>query len=252
VLLVWVVAEQLGYQARYLANDLRDRTADEVHPAAAQRGRLPGGLARRHVRVLWASVLGRLAVALGLALLLDGPAREAALGFLLGLVVVTAAYEAGRDRVRRQAVAPGTSAALGLALPVVASVPLGYGLRVAAGHHAATVDGWEVEGVLLVLTVLLLQTACVLLAWTLEGTAFLGSFPLARRYDVSLQRLAHVGLLLVHAGALHRAATAVPARELRVEGEPTRVVVARDRPAATALVRWSGTRPQPPRSRRPF
>ncbi len=231
VLAVWVVAEHLGYQARYLANDLRDRAADEAHPARAQRRRLPGGLTRRHVGVLWGSVAARLLLALAIALLLDGAAREAALGFLAGLLLITVAYEGGRDRVRRARVAPGGPGALGLALPVLVAVPLGYGLRVGAGYHAAAADGLDAVGVLLVGTVLLLQTACVLLAWTLEGTAFLGSFPRADRYDASLQRLAHIGVLLVHAGGLARGAVPVAAHELAPQGSPTRTVVARDRPA---------------------
>jgi hypothetical protein len=231
VLAVWVVAEHLGYQARYLANDLRDRAADEAHPARAQRRRLPGGLTRTHVGLLWASVAARLVLALAVALLLDGAAGEAALGFLAGLLVITLAYELGRDRVRRATVAPGGAGALGLALPVLTAVPLGYGLRVGAGYHSAAADGLDAVGVLLVGTVLLLQTACVLLAWTLEGTAFLGSFPAADRYDAALQRLAHIGVLLVHAGALDRGAVPVPADDLAPDGGPVRAVVARDRPA---------------------
>lgn len=230
VVVVWVVAEHLAYQARYLANDLRDRAADEAHPAAAQRRRLPGGLTRGQVRVLWGSVAFRVLLAVVVPLLvLTGPARTAALAFLAGLAVVTAVYEVGRDRVRRRAVRPGAPGALGLALPVLAGVPLGYGLRVGAGYHAAAADGLDGVGVLLVLTVLLLQTAGVLLAWTLEGTAFLDAFPRAHRYDPGLERLAHVGLLLVHAGALDRSAR--PRAGPSLGDAPTEVVVARDRPA---------------------
>lgn len=231
VLVVWVVAEQLAYQARYLANDLRDRVADEAHPAAAQRRRLPGGLSARQVRVLGGSVALRLVLAVALALLLlDGSARVAALGFVVGLALATAVYEVGRDRVRRHPVAPGAPGSLSLALPVLVSVPVGYGLRVWAGYHAVADDGLDGVGVLLVLTVLLLQTAGVLLAWTLEGTAFVDGFPHARRYDAGLDRLAHVGLLLVHAGALDRAAAATPPASAG-HLAPTGVVVARDRPA---------------------
>lgn len=230
VVVVWVVAEHLAYQARYLANDLRDRAADEAHPAAAQRRRLPGGLTRGQVRVLWGSVAFRVLLAVVVPLLvLTGPARTAALAFLAGLAVVTAVYEVGRDRVRHRTVRPGAPGAVGLALPVLASVPLGYGLRVGAGYHAAAADGLDGVGVLLVLTVLLLQTAGVLLAWTLEGTAFIDAFPHARRYDPGLERLAHVGLLLVHAGALDRSARA--GGDDAGVAAPTDVVVARDRPA---------------------
>ncbi len=225
IALVWVVAEHLAYQARYLVNDLRDRVADAGHPAQQRRRRLPAVLSGPQLALAWGSVGVRIVLAVLVGVLwLEGPPREAALGFLVGLAVITAVYEVGRDRVRRRAVDPGGRGALGLALPVLLAVPLGYGLRVGAGYHALAPSGPDLEGGVLVSAVLLLQTACVLLAWTLEGTAFLGGFPHAPTYDPGLRRRAHVGVLLVHAGALARDALPGP-----VDGAGS-AVVARDRP----------------------
>src|SRR4051794_815510 len=45
-LIVWAVLELLVYQARYQINDVRGFAADQQHPDAASRGRLPGPLER--------------------------------------------------------------------------------------------------------------------------------------------------------------------------------------------------------------
>ncbi|GAA2020232.1 hypothetical protein WDZ16_08555 [Pseudokineococcus marinus] len=229
LVVLWVVVEPLAYQARYQLNDLRDRAADAAHPERDHRGRLTFPWTPARAAVVWGSLGARVAAAVALAVLLPGSAGEAATGFLVLLVLVSGAYELARERVRRAGpVAPDGVAARRLGLPVLACVPLGYGLRVWTGYHAAA--GGElppVLGILLVATVLATYTACVLLAWALEATTFLGErgAPPAE----GLGRRAHVALLLAHAGLLSaegRSPRPVPGRAL---------VVARDRPAGSAL-----------------
>ncbi len=228
LVVLWVVVEPLAYQARYQLNDLRDRAADAAHPERDHRGRLTFPWTPARAAVVWGSLGARVAAAVALAVLLPGSAGEAAVAFLVLLVLVSGAYELARERVRRSGpVAPDGVDARRLGLPVLACVPLGYGLRVWTGFHAAAGDLPPLLGVLLVATVLATYTACVLLAWALEATTFLGErgAPPAE----GLGRRAHVALLLAHAGLLRaegRSPSPVPGRAL---------VVARDRPAASAL-----------------
>lgn len=167
LLLLWVVVEQLAYQARYLVNDLRDRVTDAQHPADAQKSRLAFPMTPARLVGTWASVAARLVLALLISVLvLDGTFGEAALGFIVLLLPVSALYEAARDRIRREDAEPASLRARTLALPVLLSVPLGYGLRVWAGYHALKppADPWWHVG-LLVVTALLLQLATVMLGW---------------------------------------------------------------------------------------
>ncbi len=274
LVLVWLVAEQLGYQARYQLNDLRDRAADAAHPAGAARGRLSFPFTPLRAALVWGSVAVRAVLAVALtALVLDGAPQEAAAWFLVVMVVSSAAYEAARERVRREVVVPGTARAAALGVPVLLVVPVGYGLRVWAGYHALRPEGGPVTpAVLVVAAVLCLFTASTLLAWALEGTSFLrpadgpgGSGPgdggpgdggpgdggpgdggpgdggPGVRVDPALGQRAHIALLVAHAGLLERLGppTGHPAVTDRPAGgrpapEPVRLVLARDRPAAGA------------------
>lgn len=227
LLLLWVVVEQLAYQARYLVNDLRDRVTDAQHPAGAQKSRLAFPMTPARLVGTWASVAARLVLALLISVLvLDGTFGEAALGFIVLLLPVSALYEAARNRIRREDAEPASLRARTLALPVLLSVPLGYGLRVWAGYHALKppADPWWHVG-LLVVTALLLQLATVMLGWALEATTYLRSEPPG--YDPRLRGRGHIAVLARHAGLLGRAgdgsAGDVDARTL---------LVGRDRPAA--------------------
>ncbi len=234
VVLVWLVAEQLGYQARYQLNDLRDRAADAAHPAGLARGRLSFPWTPLRAALVWGSVAARAATAVGVtALVLDGTPQEAAAWFLVVMVLTSAAYEAVRERVRREVVAPGTARARALGVPVMAVVPLGYGLRVWAGYHTLRPEGAELAPVVLVVAaVLCLYTASTLLAWALEGTSFLRARP-GGGVDVepSLGARAHIAVLVEHAGLLHRGDPA-PDDRTGAGGVPvpSRLVLARDRP----------------------
>src|SRR5215203_4617619 len=99
--IVWIALELLIYQARYQWNDIRGFTADQRHPDAAARGRLPGPPSRgkEHVRASALVALGRLALAAVLAIAL-APLELA--GPLLALTVavfgVAGLYEVLRAR----------------------------------------------------------------------------------------------------------------------------------------------------------
>lgn len=228
LVVLWLLVEVLAYQARYQLNDLRDRAADAAHPEKTHRGRLTFPWTPLRAAVVWGSLVARVVLAVGLAVWLPGAAGQAAVAFLVLLVLVSGTYEVCRERIRRGPdVAPGSTDARRLGLPVLLCIPLGYGLRVWAGYHAASQGELPaVLGLLLVVTVLATYTATVCTAWALEATTFLrgrGEPPSA-----GLQRRAHVGLLLQHAGLLRAEGTtaAVPA-------EPASLVVARDRPASS-------------------
>ncbi|MEJ5915656.1 hypothetical protein [Pseudokineococcus sp. 1T1Z-3] len=229
LLVLWVLVELLAYQARYQLNDLRDRAADAAHPEKASRGRLSFPWTPARAVAVWTSVVVRVALAVVLAVLLPGAAGQAATVFLVVLVVVSGTYEALRERIRRSpAVEPGGTRARSLGVPVLVWVPMGYGLRVWAGYHAmAAGELPALLGLLLVVTVLATFAASVLVAWALEATTFLrgrGEPPAA-----GLGRRAHLAVLLSHAGLLVVEGTArrpVPGPD---------VVVARDRPARSAL-----------------
>ncbi|MEJ5945012.1 hypothetical protein WDZ17_06840 [Pseudokineococcus basanitobsidens] len=229
LLVLWVLVELLAYQARYQLNDLRDRAADAAHPESAHRGRLSFPWTPLRAAAVWGSVVVRVVLSVLLAVALPGAPGEAALAFLVLLVLVSGGYELVRERIRRApAVDPTGPRARSLGVPVLLFVPLGYGLRVWTGYHAAAAGELPARlGVLLVVTLLATYTASVLTAWVLEATTFLGErgAPPA----AGLGRRAHVALLLHHAGLLRvegRSERARPADEL---------VVARERPARSAL-----------------
>lgn len=224
LLLLWIVAEQLVYQARYQLNDLRDRRTDALHPGRAQRGRLSFPWTRTRAVAVWGTVVFRLVLAVVLVVaVLDGRPQQAGAVFLVLVLVISLAYEAARERVRREPVDPMSSRARNLGLPVLVLVPLGYGLRVWTGFHAVG-GGAATAGLatLLVLAVLSLYTGTVLLSWAIEGTSFV------RRdgtVEPQLGKRAHLALVVRHARLLD------PAEPTPARPSPTQLVLARDRPA---------------------
>ena len=223
LLLLWFVAEQLAYQARYQLNDLRDRRTDALHPASTQRGRLSFPWTRTRATAVWSSVALRILLAVVLvATVLTGRPQQAGAVFLVLVAVVSLAYEAARERVRREPVDPRSSRARSLGLPVLALVPLGYGLRVWTGFHA--LGGEEATAslaALLVLAVLSLYTGTVLLSWALEGTSFVRP---DGTVEPQLGKRAHLALLVRHSRLLD------PAEPTPGRPSPTQLVLARDRP----------------------
>jgi hypothetical protein len=98
---VWVALELLIYQARYQWNDIRGFAADQRHPDAGGRGRLPGPLSRRRPHTAASAAVGgaRLALVALLALALPslrlGPALA---GLSFAVFGVAVAYEWVRSR----------------------------------------------------------------------------------------------------------------------------------------------------------
>ena len=226
--LLWLVVEQLAYQARYQLNDLRDRRADNAHPEKRSRGRLAMPWTRCRAALVWGSVAVRVVLAVLLvATVLDGRPQQAGAVFLLLMVPISAAYEAARERMRRSPVDLDGPGVRGHALPVLLVVPLGYGLRVWTGYHAlAAPDAGPALAVLLVLAVIAVYTGSVLLAWALEGSSFVLPDATLRP---GLGAKAHLALLVRHTGLLD----VVPATLSRPAA--TSLVLARDRPARGPL-----------------
>lgn len=173
--IVWVALELLIYQARYQWNDIRGFAADQRHPDAASRGRLPGppSRGRRH-RAASALVAGvRLALVAVLALVL--PALDLG-GVLLALTVAVFAvallYEALRSRATGvdERVPPPVRPTL-VALWLV--VGGGYAVRGLAGLALALDLGsrpWLAAAALA--TTWAFGVAFVTARWALEALAF--------------------------------------------------------------------------------
>jgi hypothetical protein len=172
---VWACLELLIYQARYQWNDIRGFAADQAHPDAASRGRLPGPVerARPHVAVSSLVAIVRLAVAGTVALALpdlDTGGVLVALG--IGVFVVAALYESLR------AVATGRSAAEAARLraPVVAlwmAVGGGYAVRGVGGLALAV--GLTDDAALFgsaVVTAWAFGVSFVTARWAVEALAF--------------------------------------------------------------------------------
>ena len=174
-LVVWAVVELLVYQARYQWNDVRGFAADQSHPDAASRGRLPGPLSAARRSVLASSVVAvlRLGAAAGLVLLLPGLR-------LGGIVVAAAAGVLGVAVVYEllRSVATGRSDAVPVPLrPALVAlwvvVGAGYAVRSVTGL-ALAVDLGGRPGLALaaVLAAWAAGTAFVTSRWALEAMAF--------------------------------------------------------------------------------
>ena len=134
-LLGWVALELLIYQARYQWNDIRGFDADQRHPDAGARGRLPGPLeaGRRNKAACWAVAVFRLALAAALALAFPSLDLLAPLAALAAAVFAVAVlYEV----LRSAATGRGGSRSTPVT-PVIASLWLvvggGYAVRGVAG-----------------------------------------------------------------------------------------------------------------------
>lgn len=200
-LVVWAALELLIYQARYQWNDIRGFAADQRHPQATERERLPGPAARgrRHKRASWAVLGGRLGAAALLALLLPlGLAIP--LAALAGAVFAVAfLYEALRSAATgssdRVPPAPGPSIVVLWLL-----VGGGYAIRAVAGL-ALAID-LASRPALLVTAILAAWSfgiAFVTSRWALEALPFA-----SRREDGSLDWAVEAGQAREHSLALAR------------------------------------------------
>jgi hypothetical protein len=175
MLLVWAALELLVYPARYQWNDVRGFVADQQHPAARDRGRLPGPLNRARERVLASSAIAivRLGTAAGLVLALPGLHLGGALAAVTTAVFgVAVVYEALRVRAtgRTGRIPPPLRPAL-VALWLV--VGAGYAVRGVTGL-ALAVDLIKrpLLGAAAVVTLWSFGVAFVTARWALEALAF--------------------------------------------------------------------------------
>jgi hypothetical protein len=175
-LLVWAALELLVYQARYQWNDVRGFAADQAHPDAASRGRLPGpvGRARPHI----AASLAVMGVRLLLAGLLALALPEAA-GVLLAMTVGVFGVAVVYERLRSAATGRTAQVPVPLRPALVAlwiAVGAGYAVRGLTGL-ALAVDLRGRPGLLAasVVTMWALGIVFVTCRWALEAMSF-GSF----------------------------------------------------------------------------
>jgi hypothetical protein len=173
--LVWVALELLIYQARYQWNDIRGFAADQRHPDAAGRGRLPGPLSRRrpHTRASAAVLCARLGLVALLALALPALHLAWVLGGLtvavFGIAVV---YESLRSLTTGSSSQVPAPLRPGLvALWVI--VGGGYAVRGVSGLALAIEVGSKpLVAVAALTTMWAFGVAFVTARWALESLAF--------------------------------------------------------------------------------
>lgn len=175
VLVVWAALELLVYPARYQWNDIRGFVADQQHPSAQDRGRLPGPLNRARERVLASAAvaLARLTAVAGLVLALPtlglGGVLAAVTTAVFGVAVV---YETLRARAtgRTGQIPPPLRPAL-VALWLV--VGAGYAVRGMTGLAlAVNLARQPLLGAAAVVTLWSFGMAFVSGRWALEALAF--------------------------------------------------------------------------------
>src|SRR4051794_40946557 len=131
---LWFILELLIYQARYQWNDIRGFAADQLHPQAATRGRVPGPPERGPVNKLasYVGAAGRPVLAPVPAMVVRGLPPPGVAALALGVFGLAVAYEALRGRAtgRSSAMPPPLTPSL-IALWLV--VGGGYALRGMAG-----------------------------------------------------------------------------------------------------------------------
>lgn len=171
---IWVALEALLYQARYQWNDARGFRADQQHPDAAKRGRLPAHPSGASWSLVATGMVaaGRLAAAALLVVLLPGlhlagPMTAVAIG-VFGAAVP---YEWLRSRCTGRAdrmPVPLTPSAVGLWLAVGA----GYAVRGGAGLALAVDLTGRPAVTAAVVGCWALGIAFVTSRWVLETMAF--------------------------------------------------------------------------------
>ena len=174
--LVWVSLELLVYQARYQWNDVRGFAADQAHPDAASRGRLPGPVerARPHITASVAVAALRLALTALLALAVPEIAGVV-LAMTLGVFGVAAVYE----RLRSAATGRTSQVPVPLRAPLLAlwvAVGAGYAVRGLTGL-ALAVDLGGRPGLVAASVVAMWSLGVVFVTcrWALEAMPF-GAF----------------------------------------------------------------------------
>ena len=173
--IVLVALELLVYPARYQWNDIRGFAADQRHPHASARGRLPGPLhrARTHVTASAVVAIARVALTAALPFLLPGLGLGGILLWVLvGVFGVAAVYEVVRSA------ATGRS---GEVPPPVRPAVLLLWIVVGAGYMVRGLTGLALVVDLLARPALTAAAAVTLWAagvsfvtarWAIEATAF--------------------------------------------------------------------------------
>jgi hypothetical protein len=172
-LLVWLVLELLVYQARYQWNDVRGFAADQAHPEAAARGRLPGPVerARPHITASLAVAALRLLLTAAVALAIPG-LRGVVVAMTVGVFGVAFVYE----HVRSLATGRTTQMPVPLHPSLLAlwvSVGAGYAVRGMTGLALAVElggrPGLMVAGALAMWALGVVFVTC---RWALEAMCF--------------------------------------------------------------------------------
>ncbi|MCW2928326.1 MAG: putative rane protein [Thermoleophilia bacterium] len=170
--IAWGILELLIYQARYQWNDIRGFEADQAHPDADERGRLPGPIERgpSRKRASWAVVGIRLALAAAIAV--AAPALDLiwiVFALVVGVFGVAIVYEVARSNATGHG-QPGVTGWI-TSLWLVAGG--GYAIRGMAGM-ALAVDLGGRPGLALAATTAFwaFGVAFVTARWALESLAF--------------------------------------------------------------------------------
>ena len=174
-LVVWATLELLIYQARYQWNDVRGFAADQAHPDAASRGRLPGPpeRGRAHIAASLVVALARLAAVAALALLLPSlDLAEPLTGLVVAVFGVAIVYEALRERVTGNSAAVPPPLRPGIAALWIV-VGAGYAIRGVAGL-ALAIDLGARPGLAVAFAIAMWSfgIAFVTARWALEALAF--------------------------------------------------------------------------------
>jgi hypothetical protein len=218
---VWFALEILIYQARYQWNDIRGFAADQRHPDAASRGRLPGPPERAHAHLAASRATAALRVFAAAALGLVLPGLHL-LAVIAVLVVAVFGVAFGYEQLRAHgtgrsgdASAPPTRAVVGIWLVIGG----GYAVRGVSGLALAVpLTAHPALALAAVVTMWAFGTAFVTARWALEALAF------AERGGDGLVWRVRADQAREHLLALTRwlpAAGAEPPRSWRALREPT-------------------------------
>jgi hypothetical protein len=171
--LVWLALELLVYQARYQWNDARGFYADQAHPDAASRGRLPGPVEKARPHITASVLVAALRLALTAALALMVPALTGVLvAMTVGVFGVAFLYERLRSAATgrtAQVPVPLRPALIGL----WTAVGMGYAVRGLTGL-ALAVDLGGRPGLVVVAVVAMWALGIVFVTcrWALEAMCF--------------------------------------------------------------------------------
>ena len=174
-LVLMLALEFLIYPARYQWNDIRGFAADQRHPAAVERGRLPGPVERgpQHIAASGAAAIARLVLAVAVVFVFPGLQLGGLMTIAIaGVFGVAMVYEFLRTRCtgRVDEVPPP------LSMPIVLlwiTVGAGYVLRGLLGLGLAVgLSGDPALTVAAALTLWAFGIGFVTSRWAIEATAF--------------------------------------------------------------------------------